>query len=154
LLLEYGTFIVKDVLERPLSRVHGYRLMAGNRLVLRYFLFLSIFFVLVLAAVPRGASPPAAARGLVVYASDVTGSKELAQYYVQKRGVPASNVLAVTISVQTSYYYGGEYPKFYSDLAGPIKALLAKLGPTNIDVILLVGGIPNEVRNAAGMPVS
>src|SRR5262249_19516071 len=103
---------------------------------------------------PPEASTPSAARVLVVYPTNVPGSKEAAEYYAEKRGVPKSNLLGVTNSVQTSHYYTGEYPKFYADLAGPIKGTLAKLGPTNIDVILLVGGIPNEVRNAAGMAVS
>jgi uncharacterized protein (TIGR03790 family) len=85
----------------------------------------------------------------------VNDSKQLADYYVQKRGIPAANVLGVNISViQVGYYYGGEYPKFYEDLVVPIKARLAKLGPDSIDVILLVGAIPLETRNAAGASVS
>ena len=128
---------------------------AGNRQILRYVLFALMFCALVSTGIPPRASTAAAARVLVVYPTNAAGGKELADYYVQRRGIPASNVLGVTISVlQTGYYYTGEYPKFYGDLAGPIKTMLAKLGPANIDVILLMGGIPTEVRNAAGMPVS
>src|SRR5262249_46318192 len=39
-------------------------------------------------------------------------------------------------------------------LVAPIKARLGKLGPTSVDVILLVGAIPFETRNAAGASVS
>lgn len=82
-------------------------------------------------------------------------SKQLADYYVQKRGIPSTNVVGVTISVmQVGYYYAREYSKFYGDLVAPIKARLAKLGPANIDVILLVGAIPLETRNSAEASVS
>src|SRR5206468_2124755 len=63
--------------------------------------------------------------------------------------------LGVNISViEIGYYYAGEYSKFYGDLVAPIRARLAKLGPENIDVILLAGAIPFETRNAAGASVS
>src|SRR5215831_8044246 len=78
----------------------------------------------------------------------VNDSKQLADYYVQKRGIPAANVLGVNISVmRIGYYYVDDYSKFYADMVGPIKARLEKLGPTNIDVILLVGAIPNQLLN-------
>jgi uncharacterized protein (TIGR03790 family) len=94
-------------------------------------------------------------RVLVVYPTGVSDSKELANYYVQKRGIPATNVLGVSISMTPfGTYYIGEYQKFYGDLVRPIKAKLAQLGETNIDVILLVGAIPYEVRNAAQVGVS
>lgn len=120
----------------------------------------SLLFLLLLAVDASALSP---GKVLVVYPTNgpdldndgKNDSKQLADYYVQKRGIPAANVLGVNISViQVGYYYGGEYSKFYADLVGPIKTRLAKLGPTNIDVILLVGAIPLETRNAAGAPVS
>jgi uncharacterized protein (TIGR03790 family) len=114
---------------------------------------LILFMFLVLPPETSAISPR---QVLVVYPTNGPyESKQLADYYVQKRGVPAANVLGVNISViQVGYYYGGEYAKFYGDLVAPIKAKLAKLGATNIDVILLVGAIPFETRNASGAPVS
>jgi hypothetical protein len=106
---------------------------------------------------------PSAARVLVVYPANgpdtdkdgVNDSKQLTEYYVQKRRIPASNVLGVTISViQNGFYYTGEYPAFYRDLVAPIKAKLEKLGPTNIDAILLMGAIPASVRTSAELSVS
>jgi uncharacterized protein (TIGR03790 family) len=119
--------------------------------------------VFILALTSGRASALAPSRLLVVYPAngpdtDKDGqndSKQLADYYVRRRGIPAANVLGVTISVvQHGLYYTGEYPKFYGELAGPIKSKLEKLGPTSIDVILLVGAIPKEIRNSAGGPVS
>jgi uncharacterized protein (TIGR03790 family) len=127
----------------------------------RFALFgLMVFFASL--PLPSGAAI-SASHVLVVYPINgpdfdkdgVNDSKQIADYYVQKRGIPATNVLGVNISViSVGYYYGGEYSKFYTDLAGPIKTKLAKVGPTSIDVILLVGAIPFETRNAAGAPVS
>jgi uncharacterized protein (TIGR03790 family) len=127
----------------------------------RFALFgLMVFFTSL--PLPSGAAI-SASHVLVVYPINgpdfdkdgVNDSKQIADYYVQKRGIPATNVLGVNISViSVGYYYVGEYSKFYTDLAGPIKTKLAKVGPTSIDVILLVGAIPFETRNAAGAPVS
>src|SRR5215510_7422192 len=121
--------------------------------------------VLLLALIPFSprVSATSAQQVLVVYPSngpdlDMDGlndSKQLADYYVRKRGIPTTNVLGVTISViQAEYYYAGEYAKFYEELAGPIKAKLDKLGPENIDVILLVGAMPLSVRDATETPIS
>jgi uncharacterized protein (TIGR03790 family) len=121
-----------------------------KRVVLCLFIAMS---VLSLRAVPTSAA--SARRVLVVYPTGVNDSKQLADYYVQKRGIPATNVLGVSISMtSTGTYYIGEYQKFFGDLVRPIKAKLAQLGETNIDVILLVGAIPFEVRNAAQVAVS
>src|SRR5690349_18978668 len=106
---------------------------------------------LILAVLLSGSNAKAAAptpsRILVVYnanyAADADGdgvqdSLEVANYYVAKRGVPASNVLGLSCTnAQSGYYFIGEYPKFNSEVVQPIKAKLATLGPTNIDVILL-----------------
>src|SRR5262249_31987421 len=107
-----------------------------------------IVLLIVLIPLPPRVSATTAQQVLVVYPSngpdlDMDGmndSKQLADYYAQKRAIPSANVLGVTISViQATYYYVGDYSKFYGELVGPIKARLAKLGPENIDVILLVG---------------
>src|SRR5262245_15259806 len=102
----------------------GWRRVAG---------FIAGLCVLVSTEIPLKAEGLSASRVLLVYSKN--NSKDLADYYVQKRGVPAANILGVTISVEASYYYKDEYPKFYCDIVGPIKSALAKLGPTSIDVI-------------------
>src|SRR5262249_21276380 len=128
---------------RPPDKMRSLRLTRmANRIhaLIRSGIFALAFGAAILAQESRVESPPTAARVLVVYAANGGDSKQLADYYVRKRGIPAANVLGVNISVlQTGYYYTDEYPKFYSELAGPIKAKLNKLGPANIDVILLVG---------------
>jgi hypothetical protein len=120
-------------------------------------LFLLVGLVASLLLVPE-ASALSARRVLVVYSNGpglnndgINHSKQLADYYVQKRGIPAANVLGVNLS---EVGYVGEYSKFYGDLVAPIKMRLEKLGPTNIDVILLVGTIPFEIRNSSGATVS
>lgn len=122
-----------------------------------------VILLFALLALAPGAEAISARQVLVVYPTNgpdldrdgVNDSRQLADYYAQKRGIPAANVLGVNISViEVGYYYGGEYNKFYADLVVPIKARLAKLGPTSIDVILLVGAIPLETRNSTGAPVS
>ena len=81
----------------------------------------------------------------------VNDSKQLAEYYAQKRGIPASNVLGVPISVMgVGYYYVDDYQKFYNDLVGPIIIRLNKLGPSSLSAILLVGDIPKQVQAATG----
>src|SRR5262245_45078397 len=82
-------------------------------------------------------------------------ARELVDYYIAKRGVPADHVLGVANSVGTWFYYpAGYYANFYNDLVGPIKNKLAQLGPQNIDVILLVGEIPYTVGAADNNNVS
>src|SRR5215831_7973830 len=121
-----------------------------------------LFGVLVVFLVQLSVSPITSATSaqqvLVVYRTNgldldndgVSDSKQLADYYVKKRGIPASNVLGVTISAIYGTYASADYTKFYADLVSPIKARLAKLGPTNIDVILLMGNIPPGIENSSG----
>ena len=84
----------------------------------------------------------------------VVDSYELAQYYAQKRGVPAGNMVGITVTGQYAalyyYYTNDEYAKFITEFVTPIKTKLAALGPTNIDVILLAGAMPGALFNAAG----
>ena len=102
-----------------------------------------------------GAITPA--RVLVVYQTNapdkdgdgVGDSLELAMYYCQKRGVPTANMVGVTPTVAT-IYAAADYGKFQSEIVGPIKATLAKIGPQNIDVILIAGALPTKVTNVAG----
>jgi uncharacterized protein (TIGR03790 family) len=105
------------------------------------------------------ATGPTPSRVLIVYNSNWTGdadndgvqdSLQVATYYAQKRGVPASNILGVPctnggIGSGYYYYYTGEWPQFYSEVIQPIQAKLTTLGPTNIDVLLMCTGVPHEV---------
>jgi len=127
------------------------------------FRFCALLVILTLCFLSPTTSATSGRQVLVVYPVNgpdldkdgVNDSKQIADYYVLKRAIPSSNVLGVTISViGIGYYYAGEYAKFYGDLVAPIKARLAKLGPENIDVILLVGAIPFETRNSVEAPVS
>src|SRR5690242_10728582 len=116
------------------------------RFVIKLFLLISVMLPL-----PVWATSPS--QVLVVYPTNiekdgVNDSKQLADYYVQKRGIPASNVLGVQISLGgVAYYYWDDYQKFYNDLVGPIMIRLNKLGPASINVILLVGDIPRQVHS-------
>src|SRR6185369_12304041 len=107
------------------------------------------------------ASSPTASQVLVVYNSNWTGdgdgdgvqdSLQVANYYVARRGVPAANMLGVACSTGQSGYYS-TYASFYSEMVAPIKAKLATLGATNIDVLLLCYGVPGSVPNSSGQGV-
>src|SRR5262245_8139456 len=123
----------------------------------RFWLSATALCLLISLAIQPDASAISSSRVLIVYPANgldsnldgTNDSKQLADYYAQKRGIPAANILGVTITVlRNGFYYVGEYSTFYNDLVGPIKTRLAKLGPANIDVVLLVGAIPTSVRNA------
>jgi len=69
----------------------------------------------------------------------VQDSLQLTDYYINYRGIPTNHVLGV--DTRTSYYYD-THEHFYEQLVTPIKDKLTTLGPTNIDVILLIYGVP------------
>ena len=111
----------------------------------------------------RAIAASAPARVLVVYRANsvdsdhdgVGDSQQLAEYYAQKRSVPASNLLAVSISATyASSYAKGQYGAFYTEVVTPIKSKLTALGTTNIDVILLAGDIPATVYDGSGQALS
>ena len=125
-------------------------------------LLVFILFLVMPAVVPRVVLGTTPSQVLVVYRTNsvdlnnngIGDSQELANYYAQKREIPSDHLLPVTISVSTPYYDRNEYTKFYNDLVAPIKAKLAELGPTNIDVILLAGDIPIQVPNSQNVFVA
>jgi len=122
---------------------------------------IAYFLLSLFAALPAQAvlSP---SRVLIVYQvngpdnnqNGISDSLELAQYYAQKRGVPTTNLVGITVTAQWamySYYQDSEYQKFLTEFVGPIQAKLAQLGgPATIDVILLAGAMPTVLLNAAG----
>lgn len=98
-------------------------------------------------------------RVLVVYNSNWTAdndsdgtqdSLQVADYYVSKRSVPATNMLGVTCSTGTRYYYSsGQHSNFYHEMVLPIRDKLTVLGPTNIHTILLCHGVPRQTISAS-----
>jgi uncharacterized protein (TIGR03790 family) len=104
---------------------------------------------------PRGLAfgPGDSNRVLVVYNASFTGdgdadgmqdSLQLAQYYANFRSIPASNLLGVASSGSASHH------AFYNEMVLPIRAKLDELGPANIDVILLMYGLPFSVQEYNG----
>lgn len=69
----------------------------------------------------------------------VQDSLEVANYYALKRGVPSSNILGVAAEDATRI---SAFANYQSEIVQPINSKLALLGATNIDVILLVYGMP------------
>src|SRR5688572_31313337 len=108
----------------------------SNVLSLRHAVLILTFSLLASATPqsrPAGLSP---SRVLVVYPTNgpdrdrdgMNDSKQLADYYVQKRRIPAANVLGLNISVMQVGYYAREYSTLYKELVVPIKAKLTSLG--------------------------
>ncbi len=102
---------------------------------------------------PAGITPSGI---LVVYRTNgpdnnhngISDSLELAQYYVQQRGVPQANLLGVTVS-EGSAYGQGQYSTFYSEMVTPVLNAINTLGSTNISVILLAGELPTSFTDGS-----
>jgi hypothetical protein len=73
-------------------------------------------------------------------------SLQVAHYYAAKRAVPAGNILGLYPTV-TENYAQAEYALFQSEIVAPVKAKLAQLGATTIDVLLLCYGLPGGIRD-------
>jgi len=113
---------------------------------MRLFLCTLIFF----ACIAPVMAEPTPARVLVVYnsnykvdsdANGVQDSLQVAQYYMQERGVPSQNILGVNCSITTTYQ---NYTKFYTEMILPLQSKINALGRTNIDVILFTYQIPHN----------
>ena len=74
----------------------------------------------------------------------INDSKELAEYYQQKRNIPASNMLAVYPSWFEIYTDTLWAQVYWDDIIVPIKNKLTALGDTDIYYILLMEGIPTD----------
>ena len=101
------------------------------------------------------AAGPTPDRVLIIYNANYTAdadgdgvqdSLEVATYYAQKRGVPATNLLGIPLS--TDFYYD-TVSQFKTNMIQPIQTKLTQLGATNIDVLLLVYGTPLSVTSVA-----
>jgi uncharacterized protein (TIGR03790 family) len=71
-------------------------------------------------------------------ANGVQDSLQVAQYYAQKRGVPAANLLGLNPSSTTQVTYA----QFKTEVAQPIQDKLVALGKANINYILMIYGMP------------
>ena len=96
-------------------------------------------------------SIPSPTNLLLVYADNWIGdddfngvqdSLQIAQHYASKYSVPASNMLALTI---TNFAEFDSYTQFYDTFASPLNTKLAALGTQNVEAIALVYGIPFRI---------
>ena len=101
-------------------------------------------------------SPQDSQRILVVYNEAITldtdhngvqDALQMANYYKDFRKIPDNHLLAVDTG--TGYFYA-EHDTFYNELVVPIRNKLEEIGPTNIDVILLIYGIPYRTEGRYG----
>ena len=72
----------------------------------------------------------------------VQDSEQIKDAYVSMRGIPTNHVLEVTTLPAWSY---PTHTQFFDELVSPITNALATIGPTNIDVITVIYGIPVRV---------
>jgi uncharacterized protein (TIGR03790 family) len=113
------------------------------------------------AAVPTaGGDDPATV--LVVYRSNcpdfnkngMGDSEEIARYYAQRRGVPASNLLGVKVDAPGTDIFNKfaawPYDAFQRQLIQPIRAKLTALGPSKVLYIVTVFGLPMRVNAPVG----
>jgi uncharacterized protein (TIGR03790 family) len=94
-------------------------------------------------------------RVLIVYNSGFTGdedrdgtqdSLQVANYYMQKRGVPSTNLVGINpMTVEWDGNYSNS-SAFTSEIITPIKNKLSALGVTNIDVILFSYQTPWKIN--------
>ncbi len=102
----------------------------------------------VIALHAHGFDPSDSNRVLVVWNTawtadnDGDGTQDAQQIkdaYVALRAIPTANVLG--IPTQTGLAYA-KHTNFYAEIVAPITNKLANLGPSSIDVILMIDGLP------------
>ena len=100
--------------------------------------------LLVFAGVLTAQDP---AKVLVIYNANFPGSREVAEFYAQRRAVPAANLLACNCSTGAAIDYAGlaGWTAFWDEVRTPIVAKLAQLGETSIDVLLFCHGMPYQL---------
>jgi uncharacterized protein (TIGR03790 family) len=85
---------------------------------------------------------------VVVYNQNMQDSKDIAQYYCLKRGVPVSNLVGVDIPESENILR----PDYESKMIPPIKRLVNNLKLSgNSPAILLVYGIPLRIKETISM---
>ncbi|OGS36167.1 MAG: hypothetical protein A2293_04605 [Elusimicrobia bacterium RIFOXYB2_FULL_49_7] len=108
---------------------------------------------LAVAAFPQAYDDPS--RVLVIYRtnqSDADGngqsdSKDLAEYYQAKRGIPAANLLGVSTPAEEMYHPASTLNNFYANFVTPLRNKLTELGETEINFIVLCKGIPYRMAS-------
>ncbi|MBU0706981.1 Ig-like domain-containing protein [Patescibacteria group bacterium] len=108
----------------------------------------------------RNVSSISSDRVLVAYSADwpedldnngTQDSLQVAEYYMQRRGIPIENIISLPITDVTSYNrFQLSYDRLHDEIITPLKEKLAILGPSNIDVILLCYGLPYKTVAYAG----
>lgn len=111
----------------------------------------SVFFATALGGAWSAASAAIGpSRVLVLYnANDtrdddhdgVPDSWQVARYYADRRGVPATNLLGLACSTDTGYAKN-QFTNFLNEIVHPVMARLDALGTTNIDVLLFSYRMP------------
>jgi uncharacterized protein (TIGR03790 family) len=99
-------------------------------------------------SVPVQAPSPKAKRVLVVYNSLKSTSTTIAKYYAGKRGVPESNLLALS----TESSEGISASAYRSTIEEPVRKAIGELG-SKYDYILLTKGVPIRVDDLGGRSV-
>jgi uncharacterized protein (TIGR03790 family) len=88
------------------------------------------------------ASTPEARRVLVVYNASSLSGKEIAEYYANKRHIPASNVVRIDCAESEDI----SDADFHSEIEGPIRANI-RSNPNQIDFIVLTKGTPIRLND-------
>ena len=138
--------------------------MLGNSLVPKLLLITCAVAVSLAAtrATYAASASPDASRVLVVFNANSTtdgdndgvpDSLQAAGYFMNKRGVPADNLLGVSCSTSGGYGSSG-YTNYIKEIVLPIRNKLAELGPTNIDIILLCYQMPWTMTDSGGTTIS
>ncbi|MFH0921571.1 MAG: TIGR03790 family protein [Fibrobacterota bacterium] len=81
-------------------------------------------------------------------------SKDLAEYYQAKRGIPAENLLGVTTPDPIMYHPNYTLHGFFTNLVIPLRNKLTALGETNINFIVLCKGIPYRMVSKSSSTAS
>src|SRR5678815_1400239 len=78
---------------------------------------------------------------LVVYKTNNPESLEVANYYMERRGIPKANKCAATSSSTLEMHYW----EFQAGIRTPIQACLNNIGRNNILYIVLAYGMPFKI---------
>ncbi|MGI8923590.1 MAG: TIGR03790 family protein [Fimbriimonadales bacterium] len=94
---------------------------------------------------PLPPAEPRAASVLVVWNANAPESRLIAETYVQKRGVPQKNLLAVKVTTKDNIAESD----YESGVLAPVRGHIAK-NKLKIDFIVLVRGVPIRLNNDGG----
>lgn len=101
-----------------------------------------------ISVAPVSAASSEADRLLVVVNSASPESREIAEYYKERRGVPAGNLVTITVPAQDEI----ENQAYIDSIERPVRAAIAAC-KTRVDYIVLTKGVPLRIRDAGGRSV-